>query len=220
MATPAPAPTDVHALPELATVHWRVRVTERSLIRTGRLWTGATVAQLVPFVVSAALLAWLRPVLALISLVLLAHAWAIPELYAVRGAGVLRPRERNHDASERKALGLLGDLLDHESRTLHGRTSLVLERGRFGIWLVGDAGALLVRPGGHRVNCYCVKVTDPELPPSDRVAHLLLALRTDEAGFVTVANLAFSGARWRLRRRVAAPCREALRLAAEVSRRM
>ena len=57
------------------------------------------------------------------------------------------------------------------------------------MWLVGQAGALLVRPGGRRVNCYCVRVTDASLPPSDRIAHLLLALRTDEAGFATVANL-------------------------------
>ncbi len=73
------------------------------------------------------------------------------------------------------------------------------------MWLVGEAGALLVRPGGRRVYCYCVRVPDPELPSGDRIAHLLLALRTDESGFATVANLAFSGARWRLRRRLARP---------------
>ena len=43
-----------------------------------------------------------------------------------------------------------------------------------------------------------MKVPDASLPPSDRIAHLLLALRTDEAGFATVANLSFSGARWRV----------------------
>ena len=68
------------------------------------------------------------------------------------------------------------------------------EQGRLGVWLVGQAGALLVRPRGRRVHCYCVKVNEPSLPPSDRIAHLLLALRTDEEGFATVANLAFSGA--------------------------
>jgi len=56
------------------------------------------------------------------------------------------------------------------------------------------------------------------LPPSDRVAHLLLALRTDEQGFATVANLAFSGARWRVRRRLPAAAREALAAAADRSR--
>ena len=50
--------------------------------------------------------------------------------------------------------------------------------------------------------CWCVKVPDRDLPSGDRIAHLLLALRTDEAGFATVANLAFSGAPWRLRRRM------------------
>jgi hypothetical protein len=53
-----------------------------------------------------------------------------------------------------------------------------------------------------------------ELPSGDRIAHLLLALRADEQGFATVANLAFSGARWRLRRRVAAPMRPAIDVAA------
>ena len=96
----------------------------------------------------------------------------------------------------------------------------MLEGGQLGVWLVGEAGALLVRPGGRRVNCYCVKATGPGLPPSDRVAHLLLALRTDETGFATVANLAFSGARWRLRRRLAQPAQEALEAAVERSREM
>ena len=46
-----------------------------------------------------------------------------------------------------------------------------------------------------------------ELPPSDRIAHLLLALREDEEGFATVANHAFAGAPWRVRRRL--PARDA-----------
>jgi hypothetical protein len=48
------------------------------------------------------------------------------------------------------------------------------------------------------------------LPSGDRVAHLLLALRSDEEGFATVANLAFSGARWRVRRRLPKRRRAAL----------
>ena len=43
------------------------------------------------------------------------------------------------------------------------------------------------------MHCFCVRTTEPELPPSDRVAHLLLALRVDEEGFATVANHAFAG---------------------------
>ena len=48
------------------------------------------------------------------------------------------------------------------------------------------------------------------LPSGDRIAHLLLALRCDEEGFATVANLSFAGARWRVRRRVGAPMRRAI----------
>ena len=177
-----------------------------------------TVAHVVPFVLGAALMVWLRPVLAPISAVLLAHAWAIPELYAARGANVVRPRRRGRTAPERVALGLLGDLVGHAARELHAEAGLILEPARLGVWLIGEAGALLVRPGGRLVHCYCISATDPTLPSSDRVAHLLLALRTDELGFVTVANLAFVGARWRVRRRLGAPARTALAVAARCAR--
>ena len=194
-------------------------MSEPRLIRTGRVWTATTVAHAVPFIAGAVALTLLLPVLAPVSLVLLIHAWAIPELYAARGAKVLRPRPRASTGAESVALGLLGDLVDHRSRELQARTGVTLERGRLGVWLLGQTGALLVRPGGRRVNCYCVRVPDPSLPPSDRIAHLLLALRTDEAGFATVANLSFSGARWRVRRRLAPPAREALDAAAVEARR-
>ena len=83
---------------------------------------------------------------------------------------------------------------------------------------MGEAGALLVTPGGSRVHCFCVRTTEPELPPSDRVAHLLLALRVDEEGFATVANHAFAGAPWRVRRRMPAPMRPALKAAQRSAR--
>ena len=51
---------------------------------------------------------------------------------------------------------------------------------------------------------------DPGLPSADRIAHLLLALREDEQGFATVANHAFSGARWRVKRRLPRAQRPAL----------
>ena len=54
----------------------------------------------------------------------------------------------------------------------------------------------------------------PALPSSDRIAHLLLALREDEEGFATVANHAFAGARWRVRRRLPRVQRPALAAAA------
>jgi hypothetical protein len=94
----------------------------------------------------------------------------------------------------------------------------VAERGRLGVWLVAEAGALLLRPGGRRVHCWCVRADDPSLPSADRTAHLLLALREDETGFATVANLAFSGATWRVARRLAPGTRPALRAAARMAR--
>jgi hypothetical protein len=174
------------------------------------------IAHTVPFIGTAALLVAVQPLTLPLALILLAHAWAIPELYAARGAKVLRPSQstRARAPADSVAVGLLGDLLDHAARALQARTRLVLERGELGVWVLGEAGAVLVRPGGRRVHCYCVKATGAELPAADRVAHLLLALRADEAGFATVANLAFSGARWRLRRRLPAAGREALQIAA------
>jgi hypothetical protein len=59
---------------------------------------------------------------------------------------------------------------------------------------------------------------DRQLPSGDRTAHLLLALRTDEAGLATVANLAFSGAGWRLRRRIPPSMRPALDAARAAAR--
>jgi hypothetical protein len=123
-------------------------------------------------------------------------------------------------SAEPVAVGLLGDLLGHEDRALHRATGLALEPGRMGVWLLGEAGAVLVTPGGRRVHCFCVAASDPELPPSDRVAHLLLALRADERGFATVANHAFSGAPWRLRRRLPQSQRPALDTARRAAREL
>jgi hypothetical protein len=194
-------------------VYWRPRASEQTLTRTAKLWTLSTVAHTAPFLAAAALLIALSPVTLPVALMALAQAWLIPELYAARGANVIRPRaprEPGSEEAELVAVGLLGDLIGHDARELHRRTGLVLERGEFGAWLVGQAGALLVRRGGRRVHCYCVKATDATLPASDRIAHLLLALRADESGFATVANLAFCGARWRLRRRLPKAVRPAL----------
>ncbi len=205
-------------LPELAAVYWRRRVDDRGLARRARLWTLTTFAHTVPFLAAAALLTFKAPVTAPVALILIAHAWIIPELYAARGAGVVRERPSAGGRAERRALGLLGDLVDHDVRALHARTGLVLERGALGVWLVGEAGAVLLRNGSRRAFCYCVKATDRDLPTGDRIAHLLLALRADEAGFATIANLAFCGARWRLRRRLPKLRREALARAAQAAR--
>lgn len=206
-------------LPELADVAWRPRVSAESLRRRGRQWTLTTVTHAVPFAVAAIGLTALVPVLFPLAAILIGHAWAIPELYANRGATVLKPRRRKGSPpAEDRALGLLGDLVDHAPRELLRRTGLVLERGTLGVWLVGEAGAVLVAPSGRRVYCMCVRATDPELPSGDRIAHLLLALRTDECGFATVANLAFSGAPWRLRRRLIPAAKPALSAATAAAR--
>jgi len=205
-------------LPETAAVHWRPRLDAERLRRRGRLWTATTVAHSIPFLVTAVVLLALEPLSFPVAIMAIVHAWMIPELYAARGANVLRPRRRSADGPERVAAGLLGDLVGHAAREVHGRTGVVPERGRLGIWVVGEAGALLVRPGGRRVDCWCVKADAADLPSGDRIAHLLLALREDEQGFATVANLAFSGARWRVRRRLAPAVRPALDAAAGLAR--
>ncbi len=224
--SPAPGLEPGCGLPERARVHWRPRVDDASLRRRGRWWTLTTVAHTVPFILAAAALTAFEPILIPVSVVLLIHAWAIPELYAARGAGVLRrrrvgagkPGPEPEPEPERRALLLLGDLIDDAGRRLHAATGLVLHAGSLGIWVVGEAGAVLVRPGGRRVHCYCVRATGDNLPHGDRVAHLLLALRCDERDFATIANLAFSGARWRLRRRLQPHAREALRAASVLAR--
>jgi hypothetical protein len=203
-------------LPELAGVYWRPRADAHTLRRADRLWTLSTIAHTLPFLATATVLPLLNPVTIPVAVIALAHAWFIPELHASRGAGAMRsprpPRgsQAPAPAAQARALGLLGDLVGHEARELLGRTGLVLERGSLGTWLIGPAGALLVRPGGRRVQCYCVRATGDELPPADRIAHLLLAVRADESGFATVANLTFSGACWRVRRRLSAAAREGL----------
>ena len=188
------------------------------LRRRGWLWTLTAVAHSVPFFATAVLLFAIEPLTAPLGLILAAHGWAIPELYARRGANVLKPARGAGEGAERVALGLLGDLVGHAARDLHAATGVVLERGRLGTWLVGEAGAVLVAPGGRRVHCFCVRVEDRSLPRADRIAHLLLALREDEAGFATVANVAFSGAPWRLRRRLPRPQRRALAAAVAAAR--
>ncbi len=205
-------------LPEAEALYWRPRVDAQRLKLQGRLWTLSATFHVVPFLATAALLMWLQPLALPVALACLAHAWIIPELYAQRGANVLRPRGRKGQDPERRSIGLLGDLVGHEARELHARTGLVLEHGRLGTWLVGEAGAFMLH-GRRRVFCYCVRVDGRAvaeatggrgLPSGDRIAHLLLALRADEQGFATVANLSFSGARWRVRRRLVKSLRPAL----------
>ena len=197
---------------------WRPRMDAGRLRLIGRSWTVSTVVQAVPMLATAMILLFLDPVTIPVGVILLVHAWAIPELYANRGAKVVKPKPRAGDAAEATALGLLGDLVGHDARELHARTGLVMERGALGVWLVGEAGALLVRGAGGACTAGACGPPDPDLPSSDRIAHLLLALRADEQGFATVANHAFAGARWRVRRRLPARVRPALAAAAKLDR--
>jgi hypothetical protein len=199
VAAPCAAPG---VLPETAGVHWRPRADPLRIRRRGQVWTATTVGHTIPFLAVAVVLLLLEPLSFPVAAMALAHAWMIPELYAARGAGVLRPRRRAEDGPESVALGLLGDLIGHDAREVHARTGLVPERGRFGVWLVGEAGAILLPGRGRRAFCWCVRADAADLPSADKIAHLLLALREDEAGFATVANLTFSGATWRVKRRV------------------
>jgi hypothetical protein len=203
-------------LAEAAAMPWRRRASERTLTREGRIWTLWSIGVVLTFGLPAALLVWVEPLALPVAAIFLGHGLAVLHLQARRGARGVKPIGAVAGQPERAALGLLGDLVGHDSRELLTETGLALERGRLGAWLVGQEGAILVRPGGHRVHCFCVRVGEAgDLPAGDRVAHLLLALREDEEGFATVANRNFSGATWRLRRQLPPSARPALNYAGQ-----
>jgi hypothetical protein len=207
-------------LDEAARLHWREDVSARTLRRDGRRWTAWTAWIVAVFIAPGAVLLAIEPLTFPVAVICFAHAWAIPWIQARRGARQVVPIGSERSAArrpgadpgaERVALGLLGDLVGHAERELLAETGLALQRGTLGTWLVGEQGAFLVRGGGRRVDCWCVRVAEVgELPAGDRVAHLLLALREDELGFAKVANLGFSGATWRVRRQLPERSRPAL----------
>ena len=226
---PAPPGTPPRpGLEEASALWWRREVDEETLRRDGRRWTAWTLWIVLVFTAPGVGLLLLSPWTLPVALGCFAHAWIVPRLQARRGARSVVPlgRERRTGRPERPdpeaegvALGLLGDLVGHRERELLRRTGLALHRGRLGVWLVGERGALMVRAGGHRVDCWCVRVANSgDLPAGDRVAHLLLALREDEPGFAMVANLGFSGAAWRVRRGLPTRARDALDAARELAR--
>lgn len=225
----AAAPTEEPGLTEARRLTWREPATEAGLRRNERHWTRWTIAIVITFTAPSLLLVWLEPLMAPFALIWSAHGYAICRMQAGRGVrsvvAIGGPRSaaavgsRAAEEAEGVALGLLGDLLDTSERDLLRRTGLALHPGRLGVWLVGEQGALLVRPRGHRVDSWCVRVgKQDDLPAGDRVAHLLLALREDEEGFATVANLGFSGARWRVRARMPDAQRPALTSARVLAR--
>ncbi|MDX6583503.1 MAG: hypothetical protein QOI10_2687 [Solirubrobacterales bacterium] len=215
-------------LGEAARLSWREDASERTLRRDGRVWTAWTAWIATIFVLPGALLVAIEPLTLPVAAICFAHAWFVPWIQARRGARQVVPlgsergaarREGADPGAEGVALGLLGDLVGHAERDLLRDTGLALQRGELGAWLVGEQGAFLVRSRGRRVDCWCVRVSENAgLPAGDRVAHLLLALREDELGFAKVANLGFSGARWRVRRQLPERSRPALDVARRVAR--
>ncbi len=197
-------------LAEAASLPWRPRTHAGTLRRQELLWTAWTSWVVFLFTAPGVALMAIEPLTFPAALLCFAHAWAVPWIQARRGAtwivpiGSARSAARRSDRDSRAetaALGLLGDLVGHRERGLLSATGVALEQGSLGVWLVGEQGAILVRSGGRRLDCWCVRVAEhSDLPAGDRVAHLLLALREDEAGFAKVANFGFSGAHWRVRR--------------------
>jgi hypothetical protein len=209
-------------LVEAARLWWRVPPSESMLRRHERRWTLWTCWIALVLTAPGVLLLYLEPLTFPVALLCFAHGWLIPMLQARRGGRAVVPigsgtgagRGSAERRADRVALGLLGDLVGHEQRELLSRTGMALQRGRLGVWLLGEEGAILVRPPGRRVDCWCVRIADAEgLPPGDRVAHLLLALREDELGFAKVANLNYSGAAWRIQRWLPERARPALEAA-------
>ena len=202
-------------LPEADRLGWnRERASERTLRRDGRRWTTWTTWLVGLFSAPGAALLWIEPLTFPVAFLCFAHAWAIPTLQARRGARAVvaigsekSAASRGGEATgpERVALGLLADLVGRDGIDVVRASGLAPHHGELGFWLVGEQGAYLVRRGliGRRVFSWCVQVGDADgLPAADRVAHLLLALREDEEGFATVANLNFCGAEWRLKRQL------------------
>jgi hypothetical protein len=216
-------------LAEAASLPWSPRTNARTLCRQELLWTAWTTWVVLLFTAPGVALLLIEPLTLPAALLCFAHAWAVPWLQARRGAtwvvpiGSARSATRRRDGdpgADSAALGLLGDLVGHRQRELLSATGVALERGSLGAWLVGEQGAILVRPGGRRVDCWCVRVAEQgDLPAGDRVAHLLLALREDEVGFAKVANFGFSGARRRVRRHLPESSRAALDTARQMTTR-
>jgi hypothetical protein len=216
-------------LAEAARLEWRPPTSERSLRRTELLWSAWTTWVRALFTAPGVALLWIEPLTFPAAFLCFAHAWAVPRLQARRGGRVVVPigsdrsaarRAAADEAAEAVALGLLGDLVGDRERDLVAATGVVVERGGLGTWLVGEQGVILLRAGGRRATCWCVRVAERgDLPAADRAAHLLLALREDERGFAKVANFEFSGAARRVRRHLREPARTAFDVAREAARR-
>src|SRR6266508_420958 len=109
-------------LAEAAAMPWRRRASERSLGREGRIWTLWSVGVVVTFGLPAALLIWIQPLAFPVSAIFLGHGIAVLHLQARRGARGVKPIGDPNGRADRTALGLLGDLLGHNSRDLLAET--------------------------------------------------------------------------------------------------
>ena len=148
---------------------------------------------------AAAGMLWLDPIAAPVALAALAHAWIIPELYAFRGRD-RRPRRRAA-RDERAERGRAGPArrparprrarapARHRPRARARRARRLARRAR--------PARCWSRPAAAACTASASPRPTRELPPSDRVAHLLLALRDGRGGLR-------DGGQPRLRRRALA----------------
>ena len=207
---------DATELPEVASVYWRPRLDPwvhcAAASGSGRC---TRVAHVLPFLGTAALLIAVQPLAAPLGGHLPGPRVDHPALYAQRGGNVLLPKRAKGArgrAGRRRPARRPGRRTRPATGSPRRAACSSAARSAPG-WSAGRRGG---RPAGRAPrDCWCVRVAEPDLPSGDRVAHLLLALRADEAGFATVANLAFSGAVWRVRRRTKMPARAALDAAAK-----
>src|SRR5512138_519051 len=114
-------------LAEAAAMPWRRRASERSLAREGRTWTLWSVGVVITFGLPAALLIWIQPLAFPVSAIFLGHGIAVLHLQARRGARGVKPMGKAATQPERRALGLLGDLVGHDAREVLSETGLALE---------------------------------------------------------------------------------------------
>src|SRR5215212_9098448 len=98
-------------LPELGSVPWRKPTDAAWLRRHARLWHAWTLLYTVPFALAGVGMVVLEPLATPVAFAVWAHAWLIPELYAFRGASVVRPKGPRNEGAEATAQGFLGDLL-------------------------------------------------------------------------------------------------------------
>ena len=131
-----------------------------------------------PFVIAGVVIFMLEPWAAPVSLLAFAHAWAIPELYAHRGASVVRPKGPRNAHAEPVAQGLLGDLLAHEPRALQARTGLALERGALGS-VAGGRGGGAAGDAGRPARALLLRARDRPRPAARPTASRTCCWRSE-----------------------------------------